>query len=186
MKKERFETLYMGMINLPIKRLKNSYNKLTKYFFAICPKCGKERWIHASSLRKARSLECLSCCGKEKIKIMNSPSAKRRFGSDHHLFKKGFSFKDGYKIVSLHRNHKYRSMADCRGRLREHRLIMAIHLGRMLESWEIVHHINGNRSDNRVENLQLMSSASLHRQLEALIEENKKLKDKLNESIRHQ
>ena len=47
----------------------------------------------------------------------------------------------------------------------EHRVLMEQHIGRRLKRNEVVHHINGDKRDNRIDNLEIMTAsehASMH------------------------
>ncbi len=61
----------------------------------------------------------------------------------------------GYRLISKigHPN------AFANGKILDHRWVMAEHLGRALLPSEDVHHRNGDRLDNRIENLELWSSS---------------------------
>lgn len=47
------------------------------------------------------------------------------------------------------------SMRNKSGYIAQHRLVMARYLNRPLEKWETVHHIDGNRENNDISNLQI-------------------------------
>ena len=64
---------------------------------------------------------------------------------------------DGYILIYVPREDRFYNMANCNHYVPEHRLIMAEHLGRCLNRSEIVHHLNGIRTDNRLINLALLN-----------------------------
>ena len=66
-------------------------------------------------------------------------------------------------------------MADKRGEVYEHRLVMAEKLGRLLESYEHVHHLDGDKINNIPSNLELIEPRS-HNIVTKLIAEKKRLK----------
>jgi len=77
-------------------------------------------------------------------------------GENSNTWKGGKYVKDGY-IMIRRMDHPNR-MAN--GYVAEHRLKMEDYLGRLLDRSEKVHHLNGKRDDNRIENLCLIDQKS--------------------------
>ena len=111
----------------------------------------------------AREFDCSSqqvsrLCKKHQIKCHRTGP---RSGPGHPNWKGGRNLdKNGYVLLYMP-EHPYAGTFR-KSYVREHRLVMEKHLGRYLVPSEVVHHINGVRTDNRIENLQLFDKNSEH------------------------
>jgi len=125
------------------------------YIWTACVVCGKERWV----LKWRAPSRCCSCA--------NHVAGKSRMGERSNSWKGGRTIIHGYIGIKLQPDDFFYPMVNYKGYVPEHRLVMAKHLGRNLLSWEIVHHKNHIRNDNRIENLQLVSD-DRHKQITLL------------------
>jgi uncharacterized protein (DUF1330 family) len=76
-------------------------------------------------------------------------------GANNPMWNGGVCYKDGYRMIKK-REHPN---ANARGYVYEHRLVMEQKLGRYLRKDEIVHHLDGNKMNNNIDNLVLMSQS---------------------------
>ena len=66
----------------------------------------------------------------------------------------------GYVKVRVSPDSDFYPMTDKQGYSLEHRIIYAQYLGRCLQSWEIIHHKDGVRDNNSLDNLELTTTCA--------------------------
>ena len=103
---------------------------------------------------------CLCDCGTERVvvsrQLIRGTTKSCGRGECHHHWKGGRSISTGGYIMVWDKDHLNTGK---NGYVYEHVAVMSKHLGRPLLPEETVHHLNGVRDDNRLENLELWSSS---------------------------
>lgn len=130
----RFERL------LVIDRAKNS--KSGKVYWRCLCACGAQVDVRSRRLRDGTTRSC-GCLARELTSVR---SAMRR-GELASNWRGGRCAHDYVRVTVNGR------------KVKEHRLVMERHLGRPLLDTESVHHVNGVRTDNRLENLELWTTS---------------------------
>jgi hypothetical protein len=129
-----------------------------KWFYTTHSAWNKNKKMPKSfgeKLRKLFSGRIVSDITKKRMKRNHADYRMNK----HPRWKGGFYFRDGYVYV-ISKEHPF---ANGIGYVKKSRLTMEKHLTRFLKPEEVVHHINGIRNDDRIENLKLFKNNSEHR-----------------------
>lgn len=130
----------------------NFFHKLKNGFLGYNSTCKDCR----SNLRRSKTKPC-DGCGKEKRANKNKLCYKCSNSLNPRNYKGGKIVDTKGYVSVISKGHPAASKQG--NYVKEHRLIMEAHLGRYLLPYENIHHKNGIRSDNRIENLELWSKS---------------------------
>lgn len=119
---------------------------------------GRKTFLRRKHTPESNEKNRLSHLGKK-----HSEETKQKMRAKALIREKSETWKGGrYTDRYVHVYHPEHPSSHKNGYVYEHRVVMESKLCRYLNKDEVVHHINGNKCDNRIENLELFRNRSEH------------------------
>jgi hypothetical protein len=142
-----------------------------------CPSCKIEKKRNEFWVSKSKSnglhFQCIACekqkrhtdeyrekrrpneRRKRRIQLGLDPDYEGKYKRKHNPETRTLSQNGYWYIFRPGHPNAQKGLRPTRGRIFEHKFVMSEHLGRPLKLDECIHHKNGIRTDNRIENLEL-------------------------------
>lgn len=140
----------------------SSYNTHGKISTPVSFNYRNKNWLKSKYQKEKLSMHNIanlcgvthSCVLRWMIKYSIPRRVPTNKGDENGNYKDGTKLHSGYKLIKT-KNHP---QAQANGYMREHRLIMEKHLNRYLTANEHIHHKDGNKLNNNINNLELMTN----------------------------
>ncbi len=116
-------------------------------FRKVCQTCGDEFFVYVGRKDTAKCCS-IRCSGIYKKKYTGARSCNWKGGKTTNIH--------GYVLIRVDGAYKY-----------EHRHVVECHIGRTLKRREVVHHVDGDKTNNAIHNLVVMDKSE-HDRIEAL------------------
>ena len=143
-----------------------------------CDECGDKFNRSYFQVLKSNKLFCSKKCfiayrSKQPGKMVSKSRGKKYNVAENNPNWQGGKFlsPDGYVLIRKPEHPQ----ANHLGYIFEHRYIMEQHIGRLLKPLEMVHHINNDRTDNRITNLMLCENNAEHRKIHGMLNKERRI-----------
>ena len=130
----------------------------------VCDECGDEKKVNYWGIKNKETHLCASCSNKKAFELKREGYKPWNIGKTYQKCSGNYYINNGGSKSYYIGDKSYKG-----GYVTEHRIVMELHLGRRLKEGEVIHHIDGDKTNNNLNNLFLTDKKN-HRDLHHSIE----------------